>query len=283
MGLYLLYVLNLSLTISNKHQSFERHAHCRWWVSSYKIWTSGNWEIIADECHQWNSHDLWSSKIWFSEEFALGSARLMWFWGGTNWPIPQGPDSVWTLSCSGGFVQHEMKLCCKHLNRNFLDKFACHRRFSLNSSFNHFSQIWNLIEKKHLFHALNEAQKSFASHHVVEMIEYFEIPLLEYLRRSEITKNVFDEQGQSAFEHRSTCPKSDKFLSHWKGANDVDVPDISLEGAEIVLNNEKKKQFLDFVRSMLKWLSEKRRRTVELLTDPWLKKTFLWIQIQAAV
>lgn len=126
-----------------------------------------------------------------------------------------------------------------------------------------------------MFHALDEAQKSSASHHVAEMVGYLGIPPLEYLHRSEITKKVFDEQGQCAFEPRPTCPRSDRFLGHWKGAGGVDVPDISLEEVEIVLSGEEKKQFLVFVRSMLKWLPEKRRRAVELLTDPWLKGAIL--------
>ena len=49
------------------------------------------------------------------------------------------------------------------------------------------------------------------------------------------------------------------------------MPDTSLERAEILLDGEEKKRFLIFVRSMLRWLSEERRRAAELLTDPWLE------------
>ena len=61
-------------------------------------------------------------------------------------------------------------------------------------------QIWDLFEGKHLFHALDEAQESSASHHVAEMVGYLGTPALEYLHRSEVTKNVFNEQGQCSFE-----------------------------------------------------------------------------------
>lgn len=60
------------------------------------------------------------------------------------------------------------------------------------------SQIWDLFEGQHLFHALDEAQEWSASHHVAEMVGYLGTPSLEYLRRSEVTKNVFDEQGWCA-------------------------------------------------------------------------------------
>ena len=59
-------------------------------------------------------------------------------------------------------------------------------------------------------------------------------------------------------------------LGGWKGAGGVDVPDMSLERAEIILAGEEKKCLLVFVRSMLRWLPEERRRASQLLTDPWL-------------
>ncbi|CAF9926286.1 MAG: hypothetical protein HETSPECPRED_006294 [Heterodermia speciosa] len=113
--------------------------------------------------------------------------------------------------------------------------------------------IWDLFQGQHLFHALDEAQEVSATHHVAGMVGYLETPPLAYLRRSEVTNNVFDEKG------------------HWKGAGGVAVPAISLERAEIVLEGEEKRRFLIFVRSMLRWLSEERRRAAELLTDPWLE------------
>lgn len=60
-------------------------------------------------------------------------------------------------------------------------------------------------------------------------------------------------------------------LGHWKGAGGVDVPDMSLERAEIILAGEEKRRFLIFVRSMLRWLPEERRQATQLLTDPWLE------------
>lgn len=35
-----------------------------------------------------------------------------------------------------------------------------------------------------------------ATDHIAEMVAYLGLPPLEYLRRSDVTKNVFDEQGQ---------------------------------------------------------------------------------------
>ena len=60
-------------------------------------------------------------------------------------------------------------------------------------------------------------------------------------------------------------------LGHWKGRGGVDVPHMSLERAEIILTGEEKERLLIFVRLMLRWLPEERRRATQLLTDPWLE------------
>ncbi|KAL6241102.1 hypothetical protein RBB50_012006 [Rhinocladiella similis] len=93
--------------------------------------------------------------------------------------------------------------------------------------------IWDLFEGRHLFHALDEAQDVSATHHVAEMVGYLGTPPLEYLCRSKVTNNVFDDQGQ------------------WKNAGGVEVPDMALEQAEMVLEDDEKRQLLTFVRSML--------------------------------
>lgn len=62
-----------------------------------------------------------------------------------------------------------------------------------------------------------------------------------------------------------------RLSGRWKGAGGVEVPGMPLERAETVLEGEEKRQFLIFVRSMLRWLPEERRRAVELLTDPWME------------
>ncbi|KAI6816005.1 hypothetical protein KC342_g15678 [Hortaea werneckii] len=119
--------------------------------------------------------------------------------------------------------------------------------------------IWDLFQGRHLFHALDEDQDVSATHHIAEMMAYIGTPPpLEYLRRSQVTSHVFDEKG----------------LGQWKNAGGVGIPPpevMSLERAEIVLEGEEKKRFLNFVRSMLKWVPEERPSAEELLRDPWLE------------
>jgi hypothetical protein len=52
-----------------------------------------------------------------------------------------------------------------------------------------------LIENKHLFNALDEDGKSSATYHVAEMVAYLGLPPMEYVKRSEITRKVFDDEG----------------------------------------------------------------------------------------
>nr|POE64862.1 hypothetical protein CFP56_69554 [Quercus suber] len=44
---------------------------------------------------------------------------------------------------------------------------------------------------------MDENRETNATNHVAEMVAYLGLPPLEYLGRSGVTKNVFDEQGQS--------------------------------------------------------------------------------------
>lgn len=55
---------------------------------------------------------------------------------------------------------------------------------------------------------------------------------------------------------------------HWKGS--PPLPALSLEGSEERLEGANKTAFLNFIRSMLVWLPEKRKAASELLLDPWL-------------
>ncbi|KAK2757981.1 hypothetical protein FQN54_004387 [Arachnomyces sp. PD_36] len=55
--------------------------------------------------------------------------------------------------------------------------------------------IWDIFENKHLFDALDEDREYSPSHHVAEMVAYLGLPPLEFLQRSDETRNVFDEKG----------------------------------------------------------------------------------------
>lgn len=51
----------------------------------------------------------------------------------------------------------------------------------------------------------------------------------------------------------------------------VKILQISLEESEENLNREEKRQFLEFMRKMLKWRPEERSSAKELLQDTWLR------------
>ncbi|KAH8724900.1 hypothetical protein GQ44DRAFT_799070 [Phaeosphaeriaceae sp. PMI808] len=93
--------------------------------------------------------------------------------------------------------------------------------------------VWGLFENKHLFTAGDKSQGTSATDHVAEMIAYLGLPPLEYVQRSKVTKNVFDEQGK------------------WKGAGGRVIPQLSLGESVTTLHGENKEHFLHFTRSML--------------------------------
>jgi len=131
-----------------------------------------------------------------------------------------------------------------------------------------------------MFNALDEDRKNSPSHHVAEMVAYFGLPPEEFLHRSEVTRNVFNEHGESYYLVMSPWPSQtpnainsiDLHLGEWLGAGGVDIPPISLEGSEENLGGRNKEGFLHFMRSMLRWLPEERKSVRELLDDPWLNE-----------
>jgi hypothetical protein len=58
-------------------------------------------------------------------------------------------------------------------------------------------------------------------------------------------------------------------IGEWKGL--AEIPRTSLEESEEYLDGEDKRQFLEFIRKMLKWRPEERSSAEELLQDTWLR------------
>lgn len=58
------------------------------------------------------------------------------------------------------------------------------------------SQVWDLFEGQHILHALDENKELSATHYVAEMVGYLGLPPRKYVRRSKVTKKVFDHQSR---------------------------------------------------------------------------------------
>ncbi|MCJ1256343.1 hypothetical protein MMC24_004164 [Lignoscripta atroalba] len=114
--------------------------------------------------------------------------------------------------------------------------------------------IWDLFGNKHMFDGRNKTNKEYSNRqHLAEMIAYLGPPPKEFLQRSEESSEYFDEHG------------------NWDGF--VDIPKtLSLEDSEENLVGKDKELFLQFMRSMLRWLPEERKTARELLEDPWLNR-----------
>ncbi|KAF3007512.1 hypothetical protein E8E13_005731 [Curvularia kusanoi] len=110
----------------------------------------------------------------------------------------------------------------------------------------------DLLENKHLFNALDEDGETSATDHVAEMVAYMGLPPLEFLNSSEDTRNVFDDEGR------------------WTSAGGTAIPSITLEDSLSALDGDSKRLLLSFVRSMLRWQPEQRKKASDLLKDPWL-------------
>ncbi|RJE18249.1 CMGC protein kinase [Aspergillus sclerotialis] len=113
-------------------------------------------------------------------------------------------------------------------------------------------KIWDLFEHRHLFRARNTDNKLDDGHHLAEMISILGEPPLEFLSRSEKSRQFWDVNGK------------------WSGA--VPIPDHSLESLEGRLEGDEKDDFVRFLRLMLQWRPEERPTAKELLFDDWLMR-----------
>lgn len=144
--------------------------------------------------------------------------------------------------------------------------------------------MWDLLENRHLFDAVDpENGEMSATHYVAEMVAYLGLPPREYIHRSETTAKVFDKHGEFFYflnllqkNPPSSLSGEDLLLKsiisgQWKNAGGVAIPSLSLESSiTTAFDGERKRLFLEFIRSMLQWLPEKRKTASELLQDPWL-------------
>lgn len=104
------------------------------------------------------------------------------------------------------------------------------------------------------------------------MIAYLGMPPLEYTRRSADMRHVFDEDGLFEIQASDEKIHLTDLIGYWKWKGKHDIPPLSLEKSVQSLSGENKQQFLEFVRSMLRWLPEERKSATELLKDPWLNR-----------
>ncbi|PKY09121.1 kinase domain protein [Aspergillus campestris IBT 28561] len=113
--------------------------------------------------------------------------------------------------------------------------------------------IWDLFEGEHLFGEIFDRKGGHDPFkHLALMVALIGPPPQEFIRRSETTEQCFDPRGA------------------WVAHDDAAIPLVSLESVERRLSGQEKASFIQFMRSMLKWLPEERKTAKQLLEDPWL-------------
>lgn len=104
------------------------------------------------------------------------------------------------------------------------------------------------------------------------MIALIGPPPQELVRRSETTEQCFDLSGKYR-DFKSfwlLLQLSDMHAGAWVAHEEAVIPLVSLESLEMRLSGKEKASFVQFMRSMLQWLPEKRKTARQLLEDPWL-------------
>ncbi|KAK2764421.1 hypothetical protein FQN54_009115 [Arachnomyces sp. PD_36] len=114
------------------------------------------------------------------------------------------------------------------------------------------TMIWHLFEDKPLFRGRVSSDERYTTRvHLAELVAVLGSPPVEFIRRGKRGEEFFDNDGN--------------LLNP--------VPEITptpLEHIEENLEGRDQELFLEFIRSMLQWVPEKRKSAGELLGDPWL-------------
>ncbi|KAH7350714.1 putative serine/threonine-protein kinase sky1 [Rhexocercosporidium sp. MPI-PUGE-AT-0058] len=111
--------------------------------------------------------------------------------------------------------------------------------------------VWDMFENRRMFDGLDPETSKYGNRfHLASIVGLLGPPPLEFLQRSECSSVYFDEKG------------------NWKCCNPV--LSVSWEESERNLESSNKKDFLNFVRKMVRWTPESRASPSELLEDPWL-------------
>lgn len=73
--------------------------------------------------------------------------------------------------------------------------------------------MWDLLENRHLFDAVDpENGEMSATHYVAEMVAYLGLPPREYIHRSETTAKVFDKHGEFFYTSLTYSPSKEHTL-----------------------------------------------------------------------
>lgn len=108
--------------------------------------------------------------------------------------------------------------------------------------------IWWAIQRDYVF-GYHEGEEDADEWYLAQMTSLLGPPPLNFLRRSEEYLRFWDEEGI------------------WKGSA---LPVIQLEEKVTAFDGEDSTQFVDFMRSMLKWKPEERSTAKQLLAHPFL-------------
>ncbi|EME82206.1 uncharacterized protein MYCFIDRAFT_188967 [Pseudocercospora fijiensis CIRAD86] len=109
---------------------------------------------------------------------------------------------------------------------------------------------WDLFERSQLFNARGPDGEQSSLYHLAQMVAILGPPPIEYLQRTETSRQHFETDGT------------------WKAP--ASIPDRTLDTLEGRLDGKENIIFLDFIRKMLQWVPEERHTAKQLLEDPWL-------------
>ncbi len=126
-----------------------------------------------------------------------------------------------------------------------------------------------MFENKRLFNVLDPENGNYGNRfHLASIVGLLGPPPLDFLHLSECSSVYFDSQGTTLIPGWFIRQSNLYVIGNWKCQNAI--PSATWEDLEVNLEGDNKKNFINFVRKMVRWKPESRASPAELLEDPWL-------------
>lgn len=126
-----------------------------------------------------------------------------------------------------------------------------------------------MFENRGMFYGLDPETGKYGNRfHLASIVGLLGPPPLEFLQRSGYSSVYFDDKGKPLILRVCSRQSNIHTTGNWRCLNPV--LSMSWEDSERNLEGSNKKDFLDFIRKMVRWTPESRASPSELLEDPWL-------------
>ena len=113
--------------------------------------------------------------------------------------------------------------------------------------------VWSMFERRPIFDISDLSFEDTRALYLAQMTGILGPPPVDFVTEHEACRRYWDETGA------------------WKGVEGIEIPAVAFQEMVTCFTGNEAAQFVDFMRSMLRWKPEERYTARQLLTHPFLR------------